>query len=127
MHTKVVIKCLPKKSMAVAVDGNGCAGPTGSTNGPTEKAVSLKDIDNVAGVDGCRCSDDKFIERPNLVGTSEISETSEVDGPATSILDPPELPSSFLTSSSSPSNSCTSVSAVPYKHFNYVCDNDMSC
>ena len=55
--------------MAVAVDGSGCVGPTGSTNGPTEEAVALKDIDDAAGVEGCRCSNDKFIERPNLVET----------------------------------------------------------
>ena len=51
---KVIIKYLHKKSIAVAVDGKGCVGPTGSTNGPTQEAVSLKDIDDAAGVEGCR-------------------------------------------------------------------------
>ena len=129
MRKKVVIKRLLKKSMAVAVDGSGCVGPTGSTNGPTEEAVSLKDIDDAAGVEGCRCSNDKFIERPNLVETSEsllVFEKPKVVGPASFILDPPEILSSFLTSSSSPSNSHTSLSASLYKHFTYTCNHEMS-
>ena len=55
-------------------DGSGCVGPkgfrngpTGSTNGCAEEAMSLKDIDDVAGVEGCRYSNDKLIESPNLV------------------------------------------------------------
>ena len=54
-------------------DGGGCVGPkgfrngpTGSTNGPTEETMSLKDIDDAAGVKGCCCSNDMLIERPNL-------------------------------------------------------------
>ena len=54
MPKKAIIKYLSKKSIAVAVDGSGCVGPTGSTNGPTEEVVSLKDIDDAAGVEGCR-------------------------------------------------------------------------
>ena len=56
-------------------DGSGCVvgpkgfrnGPTGSTNGPAEVAMSLKDIDDAAGVEGCHYSNDKLIESPNLV------------------------------------------------------------
>ena len=62
-------------------DGSGCVGPkgfrngpkgfrngpTGSTNGPAEEAMSLKDIDDAAGVEGCCYSNDKLIESPNLV------------------------------------------------------------
>ena len=54
--------------MEVAVDGSGCVGHTGSTKGNTEEAVSLKDLDDAAGEEGYRYSNDKFIERPNLVG-----------------------------------------------------------
>ena len=48
-------------------DGSGCVGYKGFRNGPTEESKSLKDIDDAAGVEGCHCSDDKLIERPNLV------------------------------------------------------------
>ena len=53
----------------VAVDGSGCVGPTGSPNRPTEEAVSQKDIDDAAGTEGCRCSNNKFIEILNIVGS----------------------------------------------------------
>ena len=46
-------------------DSGDCVRPKDFTNGPTEEAVSLKDIDDAAGVEGCR--NDKLIERPNLV------------------------------------------------------------
>ena len=46
-------------------DGSVCVGPKGFTNGSTEEAVSLKDVDDDAGVEGC-CNN-KLIERPNLV------------------------------------------------------------
>ena len=74
--------------------------------------MSLKDIGDAAGVEGCRYS--KLIESPNQLNM-KIFATSKVDGPATSILDPSELPSSFLASSSS-SDSRISLSASPYNN-----------
>ena len=48
-------------------DSSGCVGHKGFTNGPAEEAMSLKDIDDAAGVEGCRYSNDKLIESPNIV------------------------------------------------------------
>ena len=94
-------------------DGSGCVvgpkgfrnGPTGSTNGPAEEAMSLKDIDDAAGVEGCHYSNEWLIESPNLVKHEKYFKHLK------SIV----LPSSFLTFSSS-SDSCTSLSASPYNN-----------
>ena len=61
MPKKVIIKYLTKKFIAVAGDGKGLVGPTGSTNGPTQEAVSLKGVDDAAGVESCCRSNDKLI------------------------------------------------------------------
>ena len=73
MPKKVIIKYQAKKFIAVAIAGKDFVGPTDSKNEPTQGAVSLKEVDDAAGVEGCHWSNDRFIESPNLLGKSEVS------------------------------------------------------
>ena len=51
--------------------------------------MSLKNLDDAASFEGCCWSNNKFIEKANLVRT--LIEAPKLDSPATCTQDPPEL------------------------------------